>query len=296
MDTISNMIIPAVLKNIYPNPVVPILGTPAVVFRDHRWTLPVLYLAGLAGLVTLPVVLVTFDRHRDALDPVNGAEKLSWYRESGGTFDDLIKLVKHHLSPRDDDWITSGMELGLISDAVQFSTDPETTVGSHIVKYTDSDGTVHRLYRLGRPVDELSYKRALTDKSHSLHAGLCELLGWNPSSPGSFASGSNIAFDLDCDFFTFSWETYIFPFSEEVFTGELNRPCQSHYYEGYQPVSFIKALIRAASIMTVATEPDFCGGADKSQAVFSSVNRRIFDAACDGHEILVDYPPVYPSE
>ena len=154
----KQLFIPETLKDIYPNRLQRIYGKPTVVFRDHRWILPVLFLGRERELLQTPALLVSFDRHPDALKPVNCVDPLARFRGDGGTLDKLVRLVKHHLSPRDDDWIVSGMELGLISDVIQFNSNIDSEIKKGVVReYCDAQGMKHLIFRLGRPVHELSY-------------------------------------------------------------------------------------------------------------------------------------------
>lgn len=197
--------IPKNLKTIYPNPAQDVFGTPAVIFRDHRWTLPVIFCACEAGLLSIPVQLVTFDRHRDALTPEAVIEQLAVFRRDEGSVGELIEIVRDSLSPRDDDWIVAGMELGHIADAIQFKSDFKNGVEDDPVqKYLDAQGSIHRLFSMGRPVCELTYHGALVDNGHRAAAsGLWETMGWDPSQPDRIAPERDMVCDIDCDFLPF---------------------------------------------------------------------------------------------
>ncbi|MBN1291474.1 MAG: UPF0489 family protein [Candidatus Latescibacteria bacterium] len=291
-------LIPHSVADIYPNRIQNIFGIPGVIFRDHRWTLPIIYLCGKNGLASLPICLITFDRHHDALIPKCGVEKLSEFNVNLGTFEELVDLVKYDLSPRDDDWIISGMELGLISHVIQFC----SNIGyedhdSPYSEYDDSSGTAHRFYKLGRLKKELSYKGVLTDKDHqAVKSGLWNTLGWDPAVCEISGDMPNLIVDIDCDYFTFFWDTYVLPFTEEIFEGEFKYPCQSSFYSTYEPVRFIRSILRRASVLTLVTEPDFCGGKEKCEAIVSNINNFIFDGNLDFGAIDVDYLPKYPNE
>ncbi|MFC1650377.1 hypothetical protein ACFL2X_02300 [Candidatus Latescibacterota bacterium] len=290
--------IPDFAKDIYPNHVQHICGKPSFIFRDHRWTLPVLKIAADRQLLKLPVKVVTFDRHKDSLPPRNGTEALEKFRSGGGTLDDLIDIVANRLSARDDDWIVSGMELGLISDVVQFgSSEEESDSASTVWIFEDSAGEKHNIYYLGRPVSELSYKGALDDKSHdAASAGLWDVLGWNPARPGIAESPGEFIFDIDLDFFTFTWEKYTFPFTKEVYEGEFLSLCQSRFYDEYQPTEFVGELMKHAALITVACEPSFCGGPLKARKILKDINDLFFEKSLNIDSIEVDYKPVYPDE
>lgn len=279
--------------DIYPNSPQQVSGTPAAVFRDHRWTLPAIFAAAEAGLLTLPVTVVSFDRHRDSLAPADPA-LLAAFRNNGG-MEDLTALVRDVLSPRDDDWITAGMELGIISDVVQFAVD-DLRAEETAETYTDATGTIHRLFRLGRPGGELSWKGALADHAHpSAAAGLWDTLGWDAMSR-SLRPPGGLVLDIDLDAFTFSWERYTFPYTPEIWEGEYLRPVQSAAEGAYTAADFVRTLAVEAALVTIATEPGFCGGAANARGILEDANRHLFGGALDTAVIEVDYPAKYPEE
>lgn len=288
--------IPESLRPFYPNPVRSIGGTPAVVFRDHRWTLPVIFLAAMRGLAALPARVAVFDRHPDSLPPNEDAlARLNVFRAGGGTAGALAEIVANRLSPRDDDWIPAGMEAGLISDVVRFGSEPDGARG--LTRYRDGAGVEHRVFSLGMPSGELAYKGALADPEHKLaRAGLREVLGWNPAARTAGPGAGGFVLDIDLDFFTIAWEKYTLPFPEEVYAGEFSRPLQSDDYGDYRAVDFMNALARGAGIVTVACEPDFCDGEGKARRILGDVDRLLFGGAMNAAELAVDYPPCYPVE
>ena len=103
-------------------------------------------------------------------------------------------------------------------------------------------------------------------------------------------------FDVDLDFFTVSWETYTFPFTREIYDGEFLQFCQSDYADDIRPVDLVRSLAESASVITVATEPQFCDGAGKAEKILDDVNRVFFEDQINTEELAVDYLPLYPSE
>jgi len=289
---------PESTADIFPNRVQYVYGTPVVVFRDHRWVLPVIHHAAERGLVGLPVRLITFDRHRDALEPEDDGKVLGKLRDARFSLEELVNIVKYRLSPRDDDWILAGMELGLISDVVQFCgfTD-ESGASTCFTEYIDSAGCSHRIFHLGRPAAELSYKGALADGEHeAVRAGLWDVLGADPGREELVAAGGGFIFDMDLDYFTISWEVYTLPYTEEIYAGEFLNPCQSDRFEDYPPALMVRELMRKAAVSTLATEPRFCGGVEKAEAILNRCNHFLFGNRLKPDEIEVDYRTVYPSE
>lgn len=274
------------LTHIYPNRVQTLYGAPAVIFRDHRWTLPVVFMAGEEGILKLPVRMVTFDRHRDSLAPLKGTELLEAFRCGKISRDTamLAELVRDHLSPRDDDWIISGMELGLLSDVIQFGSLSETQENETAVTcYRDRSGWDHSIFHLRRPAQELSYKGALSDHGHAaVKEGLWNILNWLPETGKIRADKHTLIVDIDLDFFTMPWEKYVFPFPPEVYEGEFFTPAQSPYcWSGLRPVDWMRSLVKSAGLVTVACEPDFCGSKDKAEKVLADVNFFLFESSLE---------------
>jgi len=290
--------IPSSVSEIYPNPVQYVYGTPAVVFRDHRWVLPVLHRAGEAGELKLPTRVITFDRHRDSLAPLDKKKLLTRRDALRLTFEQLVIIVKYHLSPRDDDWIISGMDLGLISDVVQFGSQGDTRGSNEsITEYIDEQDVMHRIFHLDRPVHELTYKGALADRSHeAVAAGLWDILQWVPEEMKIRCDNGGFILDFDLDYFTFSWDRYVVPFTDEIFEGEFGQSCQSPFYKEYLPLNFLRELSRKARIITIASEPHFCGGSEKSRTILKKSNHMLFEDQLHQDEIEVDYVPQYPTE
>ncbi len=281
------------LREIYPNPAQKIGDSPVMIFRDHRWTLPVLYLAGQMGRLELPARLVTFDRHRDSLPPDSGRDELTRWRRNPGGLEELIRLVRDVLSPRDDDWILSGMELGLISGAVRFGTEPDGM--ETVTRYTDGFGVEHRVFHLERPARELSWKGAFAGSGHSGESdGPAGVLPWDPETRTVGAGRGGLLLDFDLDFFTIGWDLHVFPFSAGVYNTEFFVPCQAAGYDDLRPAAFLREIVRASGAVSIACEPAFCGGASNAGTILEDLNRFLLGSALDLSGVRVDYPAVYP--
>jgi len=287
--------IPPELSAIYPNPPVELFGTPAVVFRDHRWTLPVLALAAERGLVRFPVAMISLDRHRDALVPARGLPELAAWKKSGGGALMLADIVANLLSPRDDDWTIAGMEAGILSDVARFRSEEDDM--EPVTLYTDSGGVTHRIYHLGTFPRELSFKGALADGDHpAVKAGLWQSMGWDPRALRTGGGRLSIVLDIDLDYFTAPWGVYIIPFTPDIWRGEFIDPRSSHYADGTVPAEVFARMAEGAGVMTVACEPDFCGGRAGARKIFLAADRYVFNGAFSKKNVRVDYRPVYPSE
>ncbi len=287
--------IPPELSAIYPNMPGEVFGTPAVVFRDHRWTLPVLALAAEHGLIRLPAAMISFDRHRDALVPERGLESLAEWKSNKGSALKLAEIVADLLSPRDDDWIVAGMEAGLLSDVVRFRSEDDDL--EPITRFTDTAGAGHRIYHLVTFGRELSFKGALADEGHpAVLAGLWRDMGWNPRTLAAGGGSHSFAVDIDLDYFSAPWGTYVIPFTPEIWRGEFLAPRSSRHADDIIPAAVFEGLARAAGVLTVASEPDFCGGGAGARRIFDGADRYLFGGAFGGKKVRMDYRPVYPSD
>jgi hypothetical protein len=270
--------IPERFRTVYPTPPLAARGgAPVMVFRGHRWTVPALFLAAEQGLVTLPVPVVTFDRHRDSLRPME-MERLFRFR-SHATADEAVFLAGR-LSPRNDDWIIAGMEMGIVSNAVQFRSAPDDL--EPVTLHTDGAGALHRIHHLGMPGSELAYKGALADPERLAEpGGPAAIMGWNPETGEIARKPGGLALDIDLDFFTVAWETYILPFTEDIFRGEFLEPRQSGFLDSFTPKELFRGLVGAAGAITIACEPEFCGGGMNSRRILEEVNLHLFEGVLD---------------
>jgi len=286
--------IPNELREVYSNPPREVFGTPVVIFRDHRWTLPAIACAAKHGLIGLPAVVVTFDRHRDSLIPEHGLEELARWKKDRGGMDALADIVANLLSPRDDDWIVAGMAAGLVSDVLQFRTGDDDL--EPVTRFIDNEGVAHRIFHAGTFGRELTYKGMLADDDHpAAREGAWEAVGWDPVSC-TVSGGRSLVLDVDLDCFTIAWETYVVPFSPEIWRGEFHAPRSSRYGDAIVPAEVFEGIVRASGIVTVATEPAFCGGKANARRCFERLDRFLFGGVLHGRGIDVDYRPCYPSE
>ncbi len=244
-------------------------GQPLYIYDDHRWILPVIHKVCRKDL---PVVVVTFDRHKDSLSP-------SWINDTDDfskiDTDELLEIVKNRLSQRDDDWILSGMEMGIISDVVHFTSENDGETDDQPLIYKDRKGFVHKVFYLGVPRKELCFRGRLCDENSSVvKAGLWDILGWDPEKK-EINPNRKVVFDIDLDFFTMSWDNYTLPFTEEMFKGEFETFCQSEYFERFNSKKFIDEIIKKSSLVTIAMEPDFCGSREKAGYILELVGKKI---------------------
>jgi len=245
--------------------------------KYHRWVLPIIFYKQQKNILSLPCTLVMFDAHHDTLDPSCMGDILQ-IKKVGITFDELVNLCQEKLSKRNDDWVKTGMELGLIDDAVIFGV--ESVADSvNFEGFKDQQGNTHKIKLLGLPGKELECQGDLSDITRS--EGLSELwkiLGWQYNHQFSFAQdGRKILLDLDLDCFIVRWKGYRFPWPDEVFKKEFLVPLNYRTTSGWTGKDFLNGLVNKAALLTIAREPDFCDGDTKVTQILGKVNHFLFD-------------------
>jgi len=251
--------------------------------KEHRWVLPIIFYNQKKEILPHPCTLVTFDAHRDYLNPNCSCKKdILRIRKSGITFDGIVHLCQEKLRKLNDDWITVGMELGFIDDAVIFYEGDDEPYNENLKEeYKDQQGNIHKIKVLRFLSTELGFQGNLSDTARleSL-SELWKILGWQYNSNFSFLENERkILLDLDLDFFIVRWKgCYKFPWPDEVFKKEFL--VQSTYQEtkGWTGKDFVDGLVKMAALLTIAREPDCCGGKIKANEVLGKVNHFLFDS------------------
>jgi hypothetical protein len=258
-------------------------GLPTYIHKDHRFCLPLLFKHQNTGGLPNPCDLILFDRHRDMLPP-RSIDKLTTMRQNAFTESDLIALCEEDLAKKDDDWIIAGMELGLIQDVVVFGVED---VPKRMGKYhTDHLGVEHRIViQCCTPGELLGYQGDLCDlaKRDQL-TDLWDILQWEFISGQGFRFKGNrhkvwLNIDLDCFVVAMKWKQwdFIFPWADEAFNDFFFKPSDYLLTEGWTGKRFFSELRASAGLLTIAKEPDYCGGQAKMEEVFDKVNRHLFD-------------------
>jgi len=252
-------------------------SVPAFVHREHRWTLTLLRWAQMKGHLPIPSKLVVFDAHHDALPPRRD-EELKALQPYDLSIPGTIGICNNNLSINNDDWITAGMELGIISDAVVFGVQDRSSL-DYLSTFPDSRGGKHHLFFTGLPGRGLAYQGDLSDLSRDRQlSALWNVLGWEPGGGKTRFRDDRekFAFDFDLDCFTVSWNGYTFPWPEEVWENEFQKESDYPTTRGWTGVGWLKQLKERAGMITFATEPRCCGGDMKVNAIWNCVNGYLF--------------------
>jgi len=247
--------------------------------KEHRWVLPIIFYKQQKNILPHPCTLVMFDAHHDAKDPFCKDDILQ-IMKAGITFKGLIELCLQKLSKLNDDWIKTGMELGLIDHAVIFGVESGKDTANFKPIYKDQQGNIHKIKLLELPGAELECQSDLSDTARweSL-SELWKILGWQYDPQFSFTQDERkILLDFDLDCFVVRWKgCYRFPWPDEVFKKEFLLQSKYQTTLGWTGKDFLNGLLNKAALLTIAKEPKFCGGDTNANQVLSKVNHFLFD-------------------
>ena len=247
--------------------------------ENHRWVLPIINYAQERGILFKPCKLVMFDAHHDAIEP-SCIDEIRRVRESGTGLKDLVCLCRDKLRHLNDDWVTAGMELGLIGDAVIFGV--ENTRNHTLPKsFVDHCNNRHRIELMGLPGKELKYQGSLSDLTKStILSEVWRILEWQYTKDTGFKfarAASKILLDFDLDCFVIRWRDYLFPWPDEIFEREFFTPSDYFSTKGWTGKRFLDELVSRAALLTIAREPQCCGGDEKASQILRKVNGFLFD-------------------
>jgi len=264
--------------------------TPCVLHENHRWLLPIAYLAQQERLLPMPCTLVMFDLHHDALDP-RCLEQLTAWRGTP-TLQGLVSLCESHLKPLDDDWLKAGMELGLFGDAVIFGVE-DASDRDKLSIHTDGSGGLHRIDMLSLPREELACQGRLSDLARRDEFGrVWDTLCWQVRD-GSFRlaeDGPRILLSIDLDCFVVRWGGYTFPWPDEVYAREFGEASSHWSTLGWSGASFLRGLVGRAGLLAICREPTCTGGPQSSGLILAKLDEFLFKGELRLHRDTTDPP------
>lgn len=211
---------------------------PVIVFDDHRFVVPVLWLAKKLGITGPSMSLVRFDGHYDAL-PV-GPDLIAGFGELKN-FDDVVKFCAHKLGGIDDDWQSFAFEAELVEQSLIFcgreDEVPECWAGR--LRRIKSAGKIFETPGAGMGLHKVP-----------------------------------LVLDIDCDYFTYHWQGKIFPWTDEQYDNEFSSGTKAG---GRSVLSWLRQIIEQSPFVTVSLEPDFCGGRENSLKILDDLKDLIFN-------------------
>jgi len=218
-----------------------------------------------------------FDRHHDSLDPYCTTE-ISSALNRGVTFESIVALCKDALSKNDNDWLVAGMQLGLLADALILGAEGDNIEFPKIVR--GANGTDRRIDVIPLPRAALGYQGALTDViRHYQYKAIWDTLAWHPQESGGYwfdCCAPRVLLDIDLDCFVCTCQGVTFPWPDEVFEREFISDNSYGVAGGTPGVKFVGGLLQRAGAVTIAMEPDYCGGETKAKILLEKVSTFMF--------------------
>jgi hypothetical protein len=247
----------------------------------HRFVLPLLLDAQRKGILPQPCNLICFDRHHDCLKPSRLDDILSLDINTI-SLEDFADFCSSILSPKNDDWIIAGIELGLIEDVIVFGIYDIDCAAPERDQYHTSKGDTHRvILKTGHLGYMLKYQGDLSDAIREKYLReFWDILGW------SFKKGKGYWFnddrppfllDIDLDCFSYVWDEFTFPWPEEVYNKRYLTRSEYATVKWLSGKDVFKEMVNRAGMITIATEPGCCGGEEKSEQILNDVNRILLD-------------------
>ncbi|MGC1724865.1 MAG: hypothetical protein WA755_05790 [Candidatus Acidiferrales bacterium] len=249
-------------------------GIPLILHEDHRWLLPIAFLAQQKGLLPRPCTVIMFDRHHDALDPSRDAlDQLKRLRVKPNP-PEVVSLCAEKLKKNDDDWLKAGMEIGIFGDAVILGVHDDFEAEKYRF-YRDHLGQQHAIEMTALPGSGLAHQGQLSDLARRKDLGaLWKVLGWGiiekrfrflPDVPKTL-----LTIDLDC--FAIEWRDYTFAWPNKIFESEFLKP--SGDWTGR---SFLQELARKSGLVGIARETGCCGGPGDAEIILENLVRYGFE-------------------
>ena len=282
---------------------------PILLHKNHRWVIPLIAFYKKKLKMPEPWNLVVFDYHKDTIDPSDSLlQEISNLGSGSNTsISGLIRLCENEFRkdprtgiPLNDDWVKAGMELGLIGNVVFFgvchnnSYEECASIDVPCEKYVDMNSVNHSIYYFTEfPADLLVENQPMMDLYRKKdYEVLWETLNWEYSNERKcFGFVENpkrpVMVDIDLDAFVAHWGThpqYRLPWTETIFKDKLFGREQPSAKAGqnctieWSSRRFLDELLNRSPIVTIALEPECCGGIENSLFTLRMLNRFLFDS------------------
>lgn len=257
-----------------------LVGKDVFIYEDHRSILNILYHANVKDVIEAPVDIIYFDYHDDAIEPSEAVKSAaSKFKLSESNEREFNSIVEHDLRPLDDDWVKSGMEFGLINDAVVIGAEEYQNIGSDSwATYSDVKNNTHNLYSISHLSASLGSRGCLGDSqlTSAYFKPVRELFNYDYRDPEYYEGPSKhfvLDFDLDCFSAPFRSKQMAWPENQvqEEFFEKVG------FYGNYTPFEFIKVLIDKCEFITICTEPNSCGGYKESFKILQYLDKYLFN-------------------
>lgn len=239
------------------------------IFEAHRYSTLVHFCAYKEGLLSLdnPPMLVLIDQHEDMETP--RAKDASTIDVSTISERDFLSFVNWDMAWSDGDWITTSLELGLLSDVLILGAKGILLEDGHNV-YESADGKTHNIWKLGSLWDELEDGGRLNDIERPGMRALWENLGWD-GERFIKGQGKQLVVDIDLDFMEVELEGVSTSIPKEVLASRWNTRA------GVSSHSFFQGMLGKSNVVCIAMESDYCGSLKATWNNLSVVDELCFD-------------------
>ena len=250
-------------------------NTHIIVYDDHRTLLNILFEAKKFGEFPETPNLVYFDLHDDAcmlLPKSQLLERMEVKDFSEATSKQFWSFVEFDLGVLDDDWLLTGMELGLIKDAILIGQVENHHIQDMNYRYKSEDGVEHELYSISHLRYSLGGRGCLGDNiiKEPYYQNVRDIMQYHQRKfDGGGVKPFVLDFDLDCFTTKCQEKTYAWP--EDIFRQE--------YIESHNVRSFMENQLNRASFITICREPGCCGGIGEANKILNYLDRYFFDGA-----------------
>lgn len=247
-------------------------------YDDHRTILNVLFEASKIVEDKRIPNLIYFDKHDDACQSKPKSvllEKMGRNSFEEVTSKDFWSFVEFDLGVNDDDWLLTGMELGLINNAVvigQSENDNIITMPNNT--YISEDNIEHKLFAIPHLKYSISNRGCIGDscikdpKDNIIRS----IFQYNTDKYREFEDEIYpfiLDFDLDC--FTTDCNDKVYAWPEKIFANEFD----TYNGCGY----FLWDLINRSQFITICREPECCGGIGESNKILGYLDKYIFNGS-----------------
>ena len=246
-----------------------------ILYDDHRWILNVLFEACVLNLFhNIVPNVIYFDYHDDGFPTHITLNKLGVDNVKDIDARAFLSMVEFDVRHFDDNWITTGMELGLINNVVCIGQEANDNIDLwENNEYLDKRGVCHKGYCIRHLQEELK-QGGVFDRNLRVTDDIISSIRniFDYSEHGFWAEVKSpfiLDFDLDC--FTSNETGEQRAWSEEQF-----KEC---YFSNPEVYDFMCSLIDRVQVITICREPKCCGGLGESNKILGYLDRYFFDGA-----------------
>lgn len=253
---------------------------PVIIYEDHRCILNVIYFALQNKLISKPPNVLYFDFHDDGLDVISDErmKQIKSFRHTPPTLEEFWNFVEFKMAPNDDDWVITGMELGLINHAVVIGAKEDQNLPTD-KNYTDHTGQVHFFFGISDLWSELGERGSLCDSiiKEPYYKAVRAIFQFNNEKyDHSFDHDAEIypfVLDFDLDYFTYDQVGKLKGWPKKRMADLFYKRVGFHRMTSQE---FVMQLVERSSVVTICRESDYSGGLVESGKILKRLFKVVF--------------------